>query len=112
MEKDYSNEVRDLIQKHKKGDISFGKSLNFLLSRIKLNQEEVEEEIFNCNNLVFTEKQIRNEEIRFALYFVYSRKRGRKYILTFKENKLKIITAFPLGRKTLKKYKKKGLNTR
>jgi len=57
---------------------------------------------------VHIEKQERNGEIRYALYFVYSGKKGRVYVLTFKE-KIRVITIYPLGRKTLSKYKKKGL---
>lgn len=107
---DYSGEVKELIRKYKKEQIVFGKTLDFISARIKISKEEIEEEILNCNSLVFTEKQTKNDEERYALYFVYSRKRGRKYVITFRDNVLRIITIFNLGRKTLKKYVKKGLN--
>ena len=67
-------------------------------------------DILNCDNLSFTNKQIKSGETRYALFFIYNKKEDRKYIITFREPKLRVITAFPLGRKTLKKYRKKGLN--
>ena len=110
MEKDYSNEVREILKKYKKEDIIFGKRLDPLMSRIKSNKQEVEEEILNCNNLSLTEKQNKSGEIRYRLYFLYSNKKGKGYVITFRDTNLRIITIFPLGRKTIKKYMKKGLN--
>lgn len=110
MEKDYSNEVKDIIKKYKKEDIIFGKRLDSLMSRVKSNKQETEDEILNCNNLSLTEKQNKGGEIRYKLYFLYSNKKGRGYVITFRDANLRIITIFPLGRKTIKKYKKKGLN--
>jgi predicted kinase len=110
MEKDCSDEVKDLVKKYKKEDIVFGKPLDLLLSRVKIDKAEVEEEILSCDNLSLVEKQIKDSEIRYKLFFVYSRKKGREYVVTFRDNNLRIITIFPLGRKTLKKYRKKGLN--
>jgi hypothetical protein len=110
MKKDYSNEVKEIIQQHDKGDVEYGKDLNFLVHRLKASKEEIDEEILKCDNLAFTEKQMRVNEIRYALFFVYSKRKGRKYVITFRESKLRIITIFPLGKKTLRKYRKKSLN--
>ena len=107
---DYSNEVKEIIKKYKKERRVFGKPANSLISRIKSNRQEVESEILSCDNLLLTEKQEKDGEIRYRLYFVYSRKKGREYVITFRYNNLRIITIFPIGRKTIKKYRKKGLN--
>lgn len=110
MIKDYSKEVKDLVKKYKKENIEYGKPFDFLLKRVKANKEEVEEEILGCKNLSLTQKQTKDREIRYALFFVYSKRKGRQYVITFRENKIRIITIFPLGRKTIKRYNKKGLN--
>jgi len=106
MAKDYSEEVKTLIIGYKKEDAEYGKPLEYLLSRNKMTKEEIVKEIFECKNLEFTEKQERKGEIRYVLYFVYSRKKGRAYILRFNE-KIRIITIYPIGKKTLRRYRKK-----
>ena len=106
MKRDFSGEVKSLIQKYDENDIKYGKSLNYLLFRNKITEEEIKKELSLCENLEFAEKQKRENETRYLLYFVYSKKRGRAYALKF-NNKIKIITIFPLGRRTLKKYSKK-----
>lgn len=107
---DYSKEVKWLIEKYKDKVIVFGKDINFIIKRVKLTKKSIEKEIFSCKYLYLTEKQVKDNEIRYVLYFVYSHRKGRQYVLTFRDNNIKVITAFPLGRKTIKKYKKKGLN--
>ena len=104
------DEIRTKLKTYKKENIEFGKSLDILLSRIKESKANVEEEILNCNNLYFVEKQVRDREVRYSLFFIYNSKKGREYIITFRLDKIRIITIFPLGRKTLRKYRKKGLN--
>ena len=105
----YSYEIKELIKGYKKEDIEYGKKLDFLIKRLKTDEKDITNEILDCNNLSYTEKQSRNNEIRYALFFIYSRKKGRKYVVTFRDSKLRIITAIPLGRRTLKRYRKKGL---
>jgi len=77
-----------------------------LLRRVKLLRQEIEEEIINCKNLSFTEKQVKDNEIRYALFFIYTKRRGRKYIITFRNGGIRIITIFPLGRKTIRSTRK------
>ncbi|OIO42845.1 hypothetical protein COU56_00215 [Candidatus Pacearchaeota archaeon CG10_big_fil_rev_8_21_14_0_10_31_9] len=108
--KDSSKEVKELINHYKEKGIVFGKEINFIIKRIELSKENIEKEIFTCKNLYFTDKQAKDNEVRYVLYFIYTHKRGRQYVLTFRDNNIRIITAFPLGRRTIKKYKKKGLN--
>jgi len=104
-DKDYSSELKKKINKYIKNHFSFeyGKSQQYLSHRIGLSIEEIESELKNCKNLVFTYKRETNGEIRYTLYFIYSKHSGRVYVLTFRD-KIRVITAFPLGRRTLKKY--------
>lgn len=106
MKKDYSEEIKKIISELKSKEVEFRKSEDYLLNRINATKKEIEEELSNLNNLEFVEKQERNDEIRYALFFVYSRRKGRVYVLTFKD-KIVLVTAFPIGRNTLKKYNKK-----
>ena len=103
MVEDYSEEIRELIKKHKKEDIKYAKPLDYLLHRNNLTKEQIEKDLFSCDNLNKVIKQERNEEIRYLLYFVYTKKRGRAYVLHLNE-RLVIITIYPLGKKTLSKY--------
>lgn len=106
MKKDYSEEVKELIKRYKEKGFRYAKPFNFLLERIEATKEEIEKEIINHNNLEFCEKQTKKAETRYDLYFVYSKKRGRVYILAF-EDKITIIKVYPIGKRTLKKYKKR-----
>ena len=110
MPEDYSKEVKELIKKYKDKGIIFGKDIDFFIKRIKISKKDIEEEITNCQNLYFTERQIKHNEIRYALLFRHTKRKGREYVITFRDKNIRIITIFPLGRRTLKRYKKKGLN--
>lgn len=106
MIRDYSEELRELIDKYKLKGFRYAKPLDFLLNRINDTKENIEKELINLNNLQFSEKQIRKGEIRYVLYFIYNNKKGRVYTLTF-EDKIVVITIFPIGKTTLKKCKKR-----
>ena len=107
MKLDFSEQVKELIGKYEKEQIKFAKNKEILLKRIKASESEVKEEILGCENLEYTEKQKKDNEARYVLFFVYSKKRGRIYVLTFSGSELIIITTFPMGRKTLIRYRKK-----
>lgn len=66
----------------------------------------MEKEILNYDNSEFIEKQKEQGEKRYKLYFVYSSKTGRVYVLKFTK-KIRVITVYPIGRQTLKNYKRK-----
>jgi len=104
--KDYSEEVKELIKKYKDNGFRYAKPIDFLLERISGTKEDIEKELMDSKDLQFCERQIRKGETRYTLYYVYSNKKGRVYAITF-EDKIVIITTFPIGRKTLKKHKKK-----
>ncbi|MCX6749013.1 MAG: hypothetical protein NT076_05410 [Candidatus Pacearchaeota archaeon] len=103
---DLIKEVKELIKKYQKEDFEYGKPVDYLLFRTNTNKNDIEKEIINCKNLEFVEKQLRKNEIRYVLYFIYSRRKGRAYVLKF-NSKIRIITIYPLGKKTLRKYRKK-----
>ena len=95
-----------LLKNYSKKDVAFGKTEKYILDRINASKEEVINELFSGEKLEFVEKQEKNNEIRHALFFVYSKRKGRVYVVKF-GRELRIITAYPLGRRTLSKYKKK-----
>jgi len=103
---DYTKEVKELLKKYSDKEVIFGKDENYLLERISATKEDIIEDLFLNKDLIFTEKQYKTNEIRYALFYAYSKKKGRVYAITFLD-KIRIITAYPLGRKTLLKYKKK-----
>ena len=106
MKEDCSKEVKEFIEKYENKGFRYAKPLEFLLNRIGDTKENIEKELINLKNLQFCKKQIRRGEIRYTLYYVYSNKKGRVYAISF-EDKIVVITIFPLGKRTLKKYKKK-----
>jgi len=106
MSEDYIEEVKRLIEEHKENGFRYAKRLDLLLDRISDTKENVEKELLDFKDLKFCKKQERKGEIRYTLYYIYSNKKGRIYALAF-EDKIVVITMFPVGRKTLKKYKKK-----
>jgi len=101
---DFSEEVKRLIKEHKQNGFEYGKPIDFLMARNKITKEEIENELINCDEIAFAKKQERDDETRYLLYFVYSKRKGRAYVIKFKD-KIRIITIYPLGRKTLKRYK-------
>ncbi|MFH1889573.1 MAG: hypothetical protein ABIJ58_01710 [Nanoarchaeota archaeon] len=105
MTKDYSDEIKKEIKVLIENGFEFGKSERYLKHRVGISFKEMEEELNNCRNLIFTEKRETNGEERYTLYFVYTKRKGRAYAVTFR-NKIRIITAFPLGKRTLIKYNK------
>lgn len=105
MTKDYSEELKWLIEKYKEKGFEWGKPIEYLEFRNGCSKEEMEKEILDYENIEFVEKQ-KEEETRYKLYFVYSSKTGRVYVLKFTE-KIRIITVYPIGKHTLKNYNRK-----
>ncbi len=103
MTKDYSEEVKKSIKELQDKEFEFGKSEKYLKHRIGISLKEIEQELKECKSLVFTEKREINNEKRYTLYLIYNKRKGRAYALTFR-NKIRVITAFPLGRRTLNRY--------
>ena len=105
MSGDFSEEARKKISELKEKGFEFGKSERYLNHRTGITLENMKTELRNLNNLVFTDRKDINGEIRYTLYFVYNKRSGRAYAITFRD-KIRVITAFPLGRRTLNKYYK------
>ena len=105
MVKDYSEEVKKILNDFVKKGFEFGKPLKLLSFKSGLTEEEIKKEIYNFDYLIFTDKQ-NGDEIRYALYFVYNKKKGRVFVITFRD-KVRIITIYPLGQNSLKKYHKR-----
>jgi hypothetical protein len=106
MAKNYAEELKEMIDKYKEKGFEWGKPVDYLEFRNGCSYEEMEKEILDYDNVEFVEKQIEQGEIRYKLYFVYSSKTGRVYVLKFTE-KIRIITVYPLGKTTLKNYNRK-----
>jgi len=103
--KNYSEEIKILLAEYKDKGFEYGKPVSYLEFRNGCSIEEIESEIFNSDEIEFTEKQIKESEIRYKTYFVYTKKTGRVYVITFRQ-KIRIITVYPIGRSTLKRYSK------
>jgi len=61
----------------------------------------------NLKDLKVVFRQERNNEERYSLYFIYSRSKGRVYVLRLYPDKIRVITIFPIGKRTLSKYFKR-----
>jgi len=109
MAKDYIKEVKRLIEEYKDKGFRYAKPVDFLLERISDTKENIEKELLDFKDLKFCEKQERKGETRYTMYYVYSNRKGRVYALAF-EDKIVIVTIFPIGKKTLKKCKKKFIS--
>jgi len=107
--------MEDLVKKiksYKKEQIIFTKK-NYKDSVINdrdFNEEVLKEELLKLDNLEVIEPQTRKfkgkTETRYRVYLIYSNSKGKCFIIKPNKN-LKIITVFPLGRKTLNKWKNK-----
>ncbi|MFH1803044.1 MAG: hypothetical protein ABH864_06385 [archaeon] len=106
MTKDYSRELKELIEEHKEKGFEWEKPIDYLEFRNGLSKEQMEKEVLDYAHVEFVEKQSEQGETRYKLYFVYSSKTGRVYVLKFTE-KIRIITVYPIGKQTLKSYKRK-----
>jgi hypothetical protein len=103
MIKNCSEEVKILLDKFISNGFEFGKPIKLLSFNSGLTEEQIKKELFNFNFLKFSYKQDKKGEIRYILYFIYSKKSGKAFVITFRD-KIRIITIFTLGEHTLKKY--------
>ena len=109
MPRDWSSFVRKKLQKGL--EITFTKEdLDWLTRRNGCSIQDMEDELRSPDNMVFVERQeveFRGRaEVRFRCYFVYSGNKGRCFIIIFDDG-VKVLTAFPLGRTTLRRYRRK-----
>ncbi len=111
--KNYKQEVLEQLNKYKNRDITFTKKdIEEQLKIRRLTKDEIIENLLNPKKLVFAKKQERDfqgkKDVRYDLYFLFSKSKAHRYILSFND-KLKIITVIPLGRKTLNKMSVKEI---
>ncbi len=95
------------LRKYKVKDIVFTKKgIEEQLTIRRLTKEEIIENLTNQKRLVFADKQERTfqgkKDTRYNCYFLFSKSKAHRYVLSFND-KLKVLTAIPLGRKTLNK---------
>jgi len=102
MTKNYSEELKELIDKYKDNGFEWGKPIDYLEFRNGCSKEEMEKEILDCSDTEYVEKQRVHEETRYKLYFIYNSKTGRVYVLKF-TTKIRVITVYPLSEVTIKK---------
>lgn len=108
--------VKNRIDKYPISEIKFtkeGDNLEWLAERNNCSLDDLKQELKTTEHLVLAEKQEVDykggPETRFKCYYIYSNSRGRCFLVIIGE-KIKIITAFPLGRITLNKYRKNRKN--
>jgi len=106
-------EVLNLLKNYKEERIVFPKTgIEEQLSNRSITKDQIIKNLIIPKNLVFAEKQERkfrgSIDIRYNCYFLFSKSKAHRYILSFGD-KLKVITAIPLGRKTLNKISAKKI---
>ena len=113
MAKNWTVFVKNRIEKYSISEIKFtkkGDNLEWLTKRNGCSLDELKQELKTIELLVFAEKQEVDHkgepETRFKCYYIYSNSRGRCFLIIIGE-KIRIVTAFPLGRTTLNRYRKK-----
>ena len=105
-------DVVEKISQYSPDKVVFTKKdlLSWLEERNKSSLEQLRKDLFNFNQLVHVEKQEVEYgpliEERYRCYFIFTQNRGRCYVIKF-NHQIKVITAFPLGRTTLKRYRRK-----
>ncbi len=110
--RDWSDVVRGKVKEYSKEQIIFTKLriIGWLCDRNNSTIDELKDEILSLKHLTFVERQEveyeGEKEERFRCYFVYSGSKGRCYVLKF-DHQIKVVTVFPLGRTTLKRYRKR-----
>ncbi len=106
MPKNYTEELKEMLEKFKNKGIDWGKDINYLEFRNGCSREEMMKEILDCSNAEYVEKQKTHDEIRYKIYYIYSSRTGRVYVITFRD-KIRVITIYPLSSATAKNCKRK-----
>jgi uncharacterized DUF497 family protein len=109
IKRDYSKEVLRIIKKYKMNEWQFGKPEELISHDFpqKLTYDDIKKELLLLDSPEFTHKEERNGEYRYTIYTKDSRFKGKVFVITLRQESIRVITAFPLGRKTYLKYEKK-----
>ena len=73
----------------------------------KLGYKDLKEILLNLGEVEFTHKEKRNGEYRYTIYLRDFKLGGKAIVITFRHKHIRVITAFPLGRRTFRKYNRK-----
>ena len=103
MENDYTDFLKEKLKEYNIETFEIGKTAEFHIKRAKKEISLIKEEIINMKFLKLVTKEKISGEIRYNLYFVYSKKKGMKYTITLRNKNIRLITTIPLGRRTLRK---------
>jgi|GEM_PF-1079354 uncharacterized DUF497 family protein len=109
IKKDYSKEILKIIREHGKNEWQFGKPEELISHDFpqKLTYNDIKKELSSLTSPVFTNKEKRENEYRYTIYTKDSRFRGKVFVITLRNENIRVITAFPIGRRTYLKYDKK-----
>lgn len=84
--------------------------LDQLYKRVLMKSDKLKFELLQAKHLQYIEKQFTTYqgigEPRFCCYFFYPEGNGKVFVITF-NGSIKIITVFPLGKRTVKKQKRR-----
>lgn len=112
--KDYSQEVIKLIKKFMDNSWEFGKSEEIISHDFpqRLTYDEIKRILSSLKNPEFTHREKRDNEYRYTIYTKDSKYSGKTFVITFRNKNIRVITAFPMGRKTYIKYNRKKFKRR
>jgi len=111
MIKNYSEYVKRRLKASKNKPISYTKTnINSLFKKSSLTKNLVEKNLRNPKRLEYAEKQYRThkgyDEERYLSHFIPTNKKGISTVLKF-NNSINVITAFPVGKGSIRKIKRK-----
>ncbi|MCK5624316.1 hypothetical protein KAI04_00560 [Candidatus Pacearchaeota archaeon] len=105
--KNYIDFINKEFKKCSAEEIEIGKTAEFHIKRGRKSLSEIKKELLNCNSLKVANKEKISGETRYTLYFIYTRRKGTRYTITFRGEKIRLITTIPLGKKSIQKAEKK-----
>jgi hypothetical protein len=108
------SDIKKIIKRLKtynSSEIFYCKPLDYLCFRNRCSKREFEFDLLSGRNLKCVNPHKRKGELRYGLYFIYNKRRGRVYVVKF-EKFLKVVTIYPIGPKTLNRYNKRRFKKR
>jgi len=107
--KNYSEEALNLIRKYKDNKWEFGKPEEVISHDFsqKLSYEDIKNILSALTEPEFTHREKRDGEFRYTIHTKDSKYRGKTFVITVRNESIRVITAFPMGKRTYKKYNRK-----
>jgi hypothetical protein len=106
MSENYTDFIKKEFEKYSEEDFDIGKTAEFHISRGGKSISDIKKELLNCKFLKAVSREDISGEERYILYHIYNKRRGIKYIITFRNKRIRLITTIPLGRRTILKAEK------